>query len=548
MGKEENNKQEQNIDIDIGGDVSGDIHVDRHDTHVDQSVKGVTAKGDAVIATGSAKITLIKVIPSWVWIVVLVTIFGGAAGFWGYRSVKIQQMKESLKFEQGKLGILVANFKPVTESEKEKIKGNRFVEAIVFGLRNYKEEIGERNVDVRLIPPEVKRYLNEQEVEDFAKEYGAKLVVWGEISMEGEEGKINSTVQPVKYEKERHDLSSVLEDVDVVQFETSAESLKEDMQRLISFILGYMYYMQPEKPGDLERRVVKYFNNALGFKKKQNNAYTHFYLGNAYSFSGNIQKAEEEYKEILTELGEDFYEFPNFTLKMEVYNNLGLLALNRYQIEEAQDYFRKADNEYGQCSEQIDRWQESTLSPGCVSLLYNLANVSLEKDEYRMAIEYAEKAVKALELFQERFTTSFVVLLYNTTAYTYIEQARAEQDFGYHEKAKAYLAKVANIFEQVSSENLDAGKGAWNRNWGRIYLGAKDWKSALSHFEKSKTLEPKDPIVHLLLAQLYNERCQQGDQDHYFKEKEDYMKKMLRKGKFLEAKDKTNKLRLTCEQ
>ena len=63
-----------------------------------------------------------------------------------------------------------------------------------------------------------------------------------------------------------------------------------------------------------------------------------------------------------------------------------------------------------------------------------------------------------------------------------------------------------------------------------------------------KTLEPEDPIVHLLLAQLYNERCQQGDQQRYFDEKERYMHKMLSEGKWSEAKVQSNKLRLTCEQ
>ncbi len=111
-----------------------------------------------------------------------------------------------------------------------------------------------------------------------------------------------------------------------------------------------------------------------------------------------------------------------------------------------------------------------------------------------------------------------------------------EQNPAYLENAKVHLAQVTKILDQnnphLSPAEIHAANGALHRNWGRIYLGEKNWELALGSIEQSKTSDPDNPKVHLLLAQLYNERCQQGDEQQFFKEVATYLEKMKTKGKW----------------
>jgi len=551
MDKEDKHQQDQNTNIHVGGDVKGDIHADRHDTHVDQSVKDVTAKGDAVIATGDAKITLIKVIPSWVWIVMFLAIFGGVGGFWTYRyferkrlkkeqELEIEKLKRDLKFNSGEIGILVANFTPPEGSTKEtENRGEDFAKDLCYRLIKDVEVVGEDEfgveVRVKYIDPKIRPHIdNESDAEKIGKTNNAKLVVWGYVNTELD---TYPFIQPIKSKDESYDLRLTLIDrLDTIGYKIVAETVKQDVQKLVSFILGHIYYVQSEELED----AIESFQNALGMENEKNDAYAHFYLGNAYYFSGKKQEAETQYQQAV-ELKASF---------MEAWNNLGVLTLNQYRIDEALDHFRKADR-YGKCSKQIEEQQESSLNPGCVHLLHNLANVYLEKGEYAMATEYYERSIKAFEEFQEDFIESFLVQLYNDTAYSYIERGKEKQYSSYYERAKEYLTKVENILETepslLSLQELKSGKGALKRNWGRMYIGLKNWESALNHLKESKTFDPENPIVHLLLAQLYNGRCQQGDKVQYIKEIEYYFEKMINEGKYPEAKVKLSTLKETCK-
>ena len=84
--KKESDPSERNVNLNVKGNVSGNIRFDRHDTNTDQSVSDVTGE-DVVITTGKAKVTYVKkmfveIIPLWVWAVIITGIAIGAVGFW----------------------------------------------------------------------------------------------------------------------------------------------------------------------------------------------------------------------------------------------------------------------------------------------------------------------------------------------------------------------------------------------------------------------------------------------------------------------------------
>lgn len=55
--EEKKNEQQQKVNISVGGNVGGNIHVDDHHTETDSGISHVTAEGDLKIATGEATIT-----------------------------------------------------------------------------------------------------------------------------------------------------------------------------------------------------------------------------------------------------------------------------------------------------------------------------------------------------------------------------------------------------------------------------------------------------------------------------------------------------------
>ncbi|MCI5147127.1 MAG: hypothetical protein D3923_16775, partial [Candidatus Electrothrix sp. AR3] len=434
-------------------------------------------------------------------------ILGGAFGFWGYPYVVKKRLEAKLTFQPHEFGILFARLRPVTRSQEEQTKGESFLSTAAFDLEEYinnKNDINVKMIETEIIP----FFEHAQDVESFAKHYGANLVIWGEI--DGGTEQILLHIQSVKSDKTRYALSQVFHKGDIADIKVAAEFFRAgDMKRLLSFILGYTNYMRLEDPKELKKNALKYFEKAKGFRDQLNNAYVHFYMGNVYYFTDQFDLAEKQYKELLIEDREKIKsEFQDFGLQMEVFNNLGLLALKQNQLEEALKYFRTAKDE-GKCL-----YGGEALSPGCVSLLYNFCNVFLEKEEYAVAAEYGEKAIKLFDQFKDDFLKSFLLQIRNDTALAYIER-KDQQNSTRLQHAKSHLAEVARILEQDVSNllelKLNAAHGALHRNWGRIYLKEDDWEHALKSFEQSRIFDPDNPKVYLLLAQLYDERCQQED-------------------------------------
>jgi hypothetical protein len=283
MSTEEHSKQEQHVDIHVDGNVQGDVHIDRHDSQVDQSVKGVTAKGDAIIATGNARIMRITgLIPSWVWVVILVGSLGGLLGFYLWRYLKIEALKRDLRFQpsKGELGILVGNFRPISGIRDEAAEGQRFAEKISSELqlqiKALKDEGSKPTFVVKPIRSEIKQYFTQSsEAEEFAKTYEATLIIWGDIDLK--EGEIVYTIQPVKRPQERYQLASVDNIVNLDRglesrkLRTRAESVEQEVEKFLFFTLGFLYYMEANDQESFDKSIT-FFERARASPRKTKQA------------------------------------------------------------------------------------------------------------------------------------------------------------------------------------------------------------------------------------------------------------------------------------
>jgi tetratricopeptide (TPR) repeat protein len=550
MDKEEKKKQDQQIDIHVEGDHTGDISVDRHDTTIDQSVSQVTSQRDALIATGGGQITqikkiLVEVIPSWVWLVIFVSIFLGGAGFWTYKLIDRYLRIERLKFKQGEIGILVANFRTITNGLEEQTTGKWIVQELITNLRKDFNNISEKKVVVRELLK--KPYLEDYEVQENGKLYRAALVVWGRIMSTPSGLMLYFTVQPIITEQGKFQLSPTedslpLKDPEHIEFESSLESVKQDVQQFVSFILGYIDYIQDHK--DSTGFAAKYFRQVLESNAQSNNAaYAHFYLGNIAYYNDKTEKAEQFFETARTLKERNF---------MEASNNLGVIAFNQYEIAKALENFKEADV-FGKCSQWLNNLQNhSPKKRGCVDLLYNLSNAYLENKNYKEGTEYADKAIKAFEWMRGGDDNSaFLVKLYNHIAYAYIKRAKHEQNLTYYEMAKNYLYQVTTFLDQSSPKILPEvvalEKDALNRNWARIYLDLKSLDIAAEFLQK--VADPEDPKVHLLWAQFFDERCQAGDAIRSSEQYTLYWNKMIKdRRKIQEVIVKSNEQEQTCQK
>jgi tetratricopeptide (TPR) repeat protein len=340
--------------------------------------------------------------------------------------------------------------------------------------------------------------------------------------------------------------------------------------------------MQEKDPQNLEI-AIEWFHEALKRKSDKNEAYIHFYLGNAYFYSHNFQKAEEEYKKAKEE---EFAKGKRYF--MEAYNNLGLIALDRNNPEEALNYFTVAYK--NTCLKQMQsNNQENAINPGCFHLIFNLASVYLDAGDYDQAIELYHKAIEnfqsssgvvsndllvkandllastysqegnydqAIKYYHESIEASknqvnnasanVLIRSYNLIGYTYIELAKEEKNDEHYMTALQYLNSVTELLKKESSlinpDFLISEKGLLNRNLGRVYLGLKNWELALEHLREAEKEVSKHPSVHLLLAELYNHRCDKGDSGNSVDAKQRYLELMDSEGKLLEAIDKLNEL------
>jgi tetratricopeptide (TPR) repeat protein len=561
MAKEDEHKHDQNVDIDIEDDVQGDIQIDRHDTHIDQSVSHISAAKDAYIATGKGKISIkkvfVQIIPVWVWIVIVVAIIGGIVGFWGYRywtmkklererTLRIESKKKALEFGQGQVGILVANLKPPPGMTGDiENRGQDFAQELYYRLKMSIEPVGIQEVVVKRIDSEVKLYLeSSEEAKNFGKTYKAKLVIWGDINTEG---KIYPIIQSIQSEKERYDLRPTgSDDLDLVGYTIAAETVKEDVQRLVYFILGYIHYMQV-KDRENVALAIEFFKEALTGAETNNEAYIHFYLGNAYYYSNRVQEAEEEYRKAQEE---ELKKAKRYL--MEAYNNLGLIALNRNDVGEALTNFTVAYK--NTCSKQVNvAMPENSLNPGCPHLIFNLASAYLENGEYKEAITYSHEFMETAARSSEEPDKNTLVKAYNHIAYAYTERAKQEGVPDFYETAKEYLNKVTEILAKESSSLAPyvvvSEKVRLNRNLGRVYLGLQNWDLALTYLQEAEKDEPDNLYIHLLLAQTYTGRCAKGDLEKALDEKRRYLKVMYLKGKLSEAEAELRKLQQNaCNQ
>jgi tetratricopeptide (TPR) repeat protein len=452
-----------------------------------------------------------------------------------------KRIEKELFFKKNEHGILVANFASGNDVSSEREEGQNFAHKIFAGLREKIETAQGKGVVVKRIDPKIRPFLKtDGDAIDIGKTYGARLVIWGEISRHKNGNIISSTIQPIKYEKERYDLGRVSSDLSPrIEFKDAAERVEEDVQKLVYFILGYSYYMRGKDEQAL-KLAEDFFNKALLEEKEiKNDAYTHLYLGNISHFRYKNEKDDtpiREYKKAL-ELNPDL---------MEAYNNLGLISLEREQIEEALDNLNKAYTR-GECSTLLEKSkQERSLNPGCAHVMYNLGTGYVKKKDYENAIKYYQEFLKAFERVQEGFDKAFLVRANNGIGFSYIEKAE-------YEKAKEYLSKAITILEEESAslppEELKDLRAPLNRNLGKTYLELKNWNLALKCLSKAKEDDDKNPRVYLLLFQVYNQRCEKGDLSKAMTSRTEYLNMRYNQEKGSEADAKLqDELKITCKE
>src|SRR5215475_1346081 len=110
---------------------------------------------------------------------------------------------------------------------------------------------------------------------------------------------------------------------------------------------------------------------------------TYFYLGNTYLLKGDLEHAEEQYRNAIEATTPMPLKEPQF---IEPLNNLGMILVREKKEPEAIDYLEKAEK---LC--QTGAWAQN---PTCPAVSYNIASAYVGKKQYEIAIARFEHAIE----------------------------------------------------------------------------------------------------------------------------------------------------------